>query len=1316
MVRLREIQRTAAFAWSPGAAKPLIVTGTRAGAVDADFSDDTKLELWDLELDDFEHSVELQPVASIVSDSRFYDIAWSQPDDTRPNGIIACALENGSLDLYDAAKLIARASAEEALISRTTKHSGAIKSLQFNPIKPHYLATAGAKGELFVYDVNDISSPFRLGAATARPDDLECVAWNRKVSHILASGSAGGLVTVWDLKTKKTSVTLNNNRKPVSAIEWDPDYSTKLITSSFDDTTPVIYLWDLRNTNTPERTMQGHVQGVLSLSWCPQDPNLLLSCGKDSRTLLWNPQNGELFGEFQEGTNWNFSTKFNPHNPSLTATASFDGKIVIQTLQNTNSPTQENANQSGLDGEDFFASAQTQPQETNFTLDKAPRWLERPIGASFGFGGKLVVFKPAASDSRSSKVLITQFSADTGISDATDKFESSLSSGNIISICESKEEAASEDEKPDWTIMKNLAGDDVRDRIVEFLGFTKDDIPKKTEAEAEADAESDKAGATTEKKKDSDDDFFGGDDGEVDEDDFMASLSASKGVKTNDPFSLFNESESIMEQDVTRSLVLGNFEKAVELCIAEKRWADAFLIANCGGAVLAQKVQAQYLADQEGKPSYIRLLNSVIAKNLWDVVHNADLDDWKQTMVVLCTYSSPEDFPDLCEALGDRILESGERKDVAFCYLVGSKLEKVVDIWIAEMGEAREADLKSSNGDNSFSIHARSLQAFIEKVSVFRAVTNFQDSEKDQTKNWKLTSLYDKYTEYADLIAEQGKLVTAQKYLDLLPDIYPPADIARERVKLATTPSKKTTISANTAATNRRALPVRQTATPPSYQPISQPQAPSLASARPPAPSANPYAPTGPNIISSGTAPTQPTNPYGAAPSAPSASVTAPSASPYAPRANAYGSTPSAPQYGGYTPAAAAPIYGAPPQNFSAPPRNTPPPASIAPPSRSKNMMVWNDVPMVAKAPVRRATPTSKPAPITSPFPGGPSPTGPPPSSPGAGLLELSSTPPPPPKGPPMGRVTSPLAGPPGVGAQQGPPRSSSIAANTYAPPPATSSNPISPPMAVPRMNSPYNAPPAAAPPSNRYAPAPASTAQANQPPLAGMMAPPPQVGAHPPPPANPYGPSSAISPTSYPPSGYQASAPPMAGPPMSGPPMGGLPMAGPPRSGPPMGGPPPAGPPMSTPLVAAPPQATPPSQGPPSTAMSPPPAAGAPPQPTGKTYSGDRSNIPANAQRMVEIFTRDMKRVAASAPATYSAQVKDSQKRINILFDCLNKGELVNPDTIEQLAVLAEALDVRDYATAQNIQADIQTNKPDECGKWIVGVKRLLSMSKATP
>jgi len=69
MVRVREIPRTAAFAWS-ATATPEIVTGTKAGAVDADFSNETSLELWSVDLDNATSSIELKPSAKVDVDSR----------------------------------------------------------------------------------------------------------------------------------------------------------------------------------------------------------------------------------------------------------------------------------------------------------------------------------------------------------------------------------------------------------------------------------------------------------------------------------------------------------------------------------------------------------------------------------------------------------------------------------------------------------------------------------------------------------------------------------------------------------------------------------------------------------------------------------------------------------------------------------------------------------------------------------------------------------------------------------------------------------------------------------------------------------------------------------------------------------------------------------------------------------------------------------------------------------------------------------------------------------------------------------------------
>lgn len=1141
------------------------------------------------------------------------------------------------MELWDAEKL--EAGASDALISQTNKHTGAIKALQFNPLKPQILATAGAKGELYIFDINDIENPFRLGNVAARSDDIECLAWNRKVSHILATGGAGGFVTVWDLKTKKASLTLNNNRKPVSAIAWDPNNSTKLLTATPDDNTPVILLWDLRNSNAPERTLQGHEQGILSLSWCSQDSDLLLSSGKDNRTLVWNPQTGEKFGELPEMTNWTFQTRFNPHNPNLSATASFDGKITIQTLQNTNPDTSQTPAEKNLDGEEFFRAAQTQPQGASWSLTKAPKWLERPVGATFAFGGKIVIFKANPSQpgqKRSSKIAIAKFSADADVSEASEKFQTALGTGDVTAICDERvQQAQTEEEKADWKVMETLAGNNPRGQIIEYLGFKEEDLVN-GESKAEADSDDKKTEPKTEedgeeKKKKEVSDFFGGDDG----DDFLSSVAATKGTKTDNPFQLFADGDTSVEKDVTKALMLGNFAKATDICLKEDRIADAFLIANCGGQELVDKVQSAYLAKKSGVPSYMRLLGSVIAKNLWDVVYNADLDGWKETMAILCTFSDPAEFPDLCEALGDRIQENGSRKDASFCYLVGSKLEKVVSIWVAELEEAEKEGMKDATGGSTFSVHVKSLQNFIEKVTVFRHVTKFQDAEQSQTSDWKLAALYDKYTEYADILASHGQLEVAQKYLDLLPSSYPAAEIARNRVKLATKKpaaqpaARPSTRQATASTAGRTSQPTLgygtpQPATTPStttnlYGGYGQPQAP-LAQTQQYQPQ-NQFQPQGYQPSMGYQPPTQP----------------------------AYG--------GGMVPPP--PMAGGPPRSSSSTP-------SAPPPSRAKNMDNWNDVPMVTKAVPRRSTPA---APITSPFPGSASPTGgptaPPPGPPPPGGYGRTGSPaPPPPRGPAPPRVQSPLTGHThGVP----PPRPSSTA-NQYAPPaPQPGAVPSPVPQIVPRTASPYNAPPAGAPPSNRYAPAPAAQ-QANQPP--SSMAPPPAAGSRPPPPANPYGapPQQTPPPGQYAPSPYapqQAQA------------------AGPPPTGPPPSGPPPSNHPQATP---------------------PPPKAAAPPA-KAKHPAGDRSHIPANAQRLVDVLSQDMQRIAAKAPATFAPQVKDTQKRLNLLFDHLNNEELVQPPTIDQLTRLADAIQGKDYAAAQKLQVEIQRDKTEECGNWMVSV-----------
>ncbi|XHG02120.1 protein transport protein S31 [Aspergillus wentii] len=98
------------------------------------------------------------------------------------------------------------------------------------------------------------------------------------------------------------------------------------------------------------------------------------------------------------------------------------------------------------------------------------------------------------------------------------------------------------------------------------------------------------------------------------------------------------------------------------------------------------------------------------------------------------------------------------------------------------------------------------------------------------------------------------------------------------------------------------------------------------------------------------------------------------------------------------------------------------------------------------------------------------------------------------------------------------------------------------------------------------------------------------------------------------------------------------------------------------------------------------------------------------------EVLSSEMQRVKSRAPTSFKAQVDDAERRLNILFDHLNNDDLLRPNTVADMTQLAHAIQARDYASAQTIHVNIMANRTDECGNWMVGVKRLISMSRATP
>lgn len=282
-MKIKDLEKTVNIAWSPASQHPiLLATGTAAQQLDASFNTNAALEIYSLNLSDA--SMDLALRASTASEHRFHKIVWGGHGAAA--GTIVGGCDAGILQIYDAANL--------SNVAQQDKHTGAVTALDFNPFQENLLASGASDSEIYIWDLNNTSTPMTPGAKSQPFESVQCLSWNRQVQHILATAFANRCV-VWDLRKNEPIIKLSDAASHIrwKSVCWHPEVATQLCLASEDDQTPVIQLWDLRFATSPLKVLDNHQRGVLAVDWCPSDCDLLISCAKDNRILCWNPNSNE---------------------------------------------------------------------------------------------------------------------------------------------------------------------------------------------------------------------------------------------------------------------------------------------------------------------------------------------------------------------------------------------------------------------------------------------------------------------------------------------------------------------------------------------------------------------------------------------------------------------------------------------------------------------------------------------------------------------------------------------------------------------------------------------------------------------------------------------------------------------------------------------------------------------------------------------------------------------------------------------------------------------------------------------------------------
>ncbi|KAF4106253.1 hypothetical protein G5714_012243 [Onychostoma macrolepis] len=439
---------------------------------------------------------------TLPTSNRFHSLIWVAFDmDVKgSSGRLIGGSENGTVTVFSTDSILT--AGEDAVIGQSNKHTGPVRALDYNRFQSNLIASGANDSEIYIWDLNNFSNPMTPGAKSQPAEDVSVVAWNSQVQHILASANPSGKAVVWDLRKNEPIIKISDhsNRMHCSGMLWHPDVATQLVLASEDDRLPVIQMWDLRFATSPLKVLESHTRGILSISWSQADPELLLSSGKDNRILCWNPNTGEVIYELPTANQWCFDVQWCPRNPALLSAASFDGRISVYSVMGGRLQQQQHSTvdqiSASFDTNDPFGTGQALPPlqvpqptvETTIIppLKKPPKWVRRPVGASFAFGGKLVTFESpnvAPQQPIPRQVHVSQVTTETEFLQRSAELQAALHSGSFTSYCHGKISSAPSDAEQDiWRFLMVNFEDEARVKFLRLLGFSKDELQRKISA------------------------------------------------------------------------------------------------------------------------------------------------------------------------------------------------------------------------------------------------------------------------------------------------------------------------------------------------------------------------------------------------------------------------------------------------------------------------------------------------------------------------------------------------------------------------------------------------------------------------------------------------------------------------------------------------------------------------------------------------------------------------------------------------------------------------------------------------------------------
>lgn len=495
---------------------------------------------------------------------------------------------------------------------------------------------------------------------------------------------------------------------------------------------------------------------------------MLLSCGRDNRLLVWNPNSGQILSELSTSNEWCFDSGWCPRNPCLIAASSFDGRVGVHSIMGGRQTSVETS--SSVIADSFAgmipvsgAGGPEQPQQKVVVynqLSKPPNWLKSGCGASFAFGGKLVTFGHGGGKVTAGTpqiITVNQVVTEPDLVERSKQLETFLMDGDLAQLCSAKAESTRDET---WKFLGANFADNPRLALLQLLGYgqleapppAEDPAPPQEEVPAVAPAEAplptyaDPA------------DAFDAIANAVDAFDAISLQPAPADSAATEVEPVHSGVAEAMELQIatddsidgliSRALLIGDLRSAVDQCFRDGRFADSIILAMAGPPELLAETKERYFKASSGG-SVARIIRSVVTRNWAELVSGCSVDNWKEALAAAATYADDTEFASLCHSVGER-LEHSSGAEAILCFVCSGSTDKVVDCL-----------LRAGDGSTG------ALQQLVEQVMILRKAQQRMGRPELSISSG---SLAEQLVRYASLLASEGKLEAALTYLQVAQD------------------------------------------------------------------------------------------------------------------------------------------------------------------------------------------------------------------------------------------------------------------------------------------------------------------------------------------------------------------------------------------------------------------------------------------------------------------------------------------------------------------------------------------------------------------